>query len=757
MPIGQPLDRPERAAAVRLACTAVPSRLPVGPVYDARSTAAPAQAGCAGPVPVPAHPQTSPRPRSRRAWITLAVALLVSGFGSMDRLYADDLSPVMAGQIAASAQRIAGGVETVWRTSDGLLGPLFGRYGRMQFAREIGLLEQALGAGRPAAEAWQAVAAHARVLGNTPRLIEALDRGVALALARGDYGSASTLAGELLRQARSSGLVRAQAAAEGYLGIVARRRGELEEARAHQETALALRRSQHDRSGEAQVLMNLGTVHRDLGDFARALELQIDALELRRSLGDSEKLDLSYRNIALLYREIEDTEQARRNFEAALAASQHHYDPQSMAGALGSYASFSNDLGDAAKALTMARQARAIDASIGNRPYVGLEDLEIGRALIRLDRDSEAAVALEEALAIGRELKHREITGGALLHLGRIALRAGDEALATQRLDEAISILAEAGLKPALSEAFGAREKIAVASGQLASAIEYAHRRAALREEMLGTRSGRQLAALKSRYERADADQRIRLLSLNNEVQSLRLNRQALLRNVGIGVAAALGLLLALLARRYRTTQRLNRALQQKNAEISAHEARLEAANAQLSTQAAELYQAAITDPLTGAYNRGHLLRQLDDHLRQALEAGRDLSVLLIDFDHFKTINDEHGHLYGDRVLAGGIQIVRQWLEPGDLVGRYGGEEFIVVMPGRNADDAATLAERLRAKVAQGLAGSAESRRSPTISIGLAGLRDCGASNLEELLGAADVAVYRAKAEGRNRVVPYAA
>lgn len=696
-------------------------------------------------------------PLRKRALTVIATALLISGFGAMDRLYADDLSPGVAGQLAASAQDVALGLETLWQNGDNLLGPLLGRRGRLELARGVGLLEQSLGAGRQASEAWQAVAGHAARLGDTQLLIDALDRGVALALARGDYDYASTHAGMLLQYARRHGQIGAQAAAEGYLGVVARRRGKLDDARGHQETALALRRSQNDRAGEAQVLMNLGTVHRDLGDFARALELQIDALELRRSLGDQEKLDLSYRNIALLYREIEDTEQARRNFEAALASSQQNHDPQSMAGALGSYASFSNDLGEAAAALTMAQQARAIDASLGNRPYVGLENVEIGRALIRLDRDAEAAVALEEALTIGRELQHREITGGALLHLGRIALRAGNEDQAKVRLDEAISVLGEAGLKSALSEAFGAREKVAVASGQLAAAIEFAHRRAALREELLGTRSGRQLAALRSRYERADADQRIRLLSLNNEVQRLRLSQQALLRNIGMGVVAALGMLLLVLSWRYRTTRRLNHVLQQKNAAISAHEASLEAANAKLSTHAAELYQAAITDPLTGAYNRGHLLRQLDEHLRHALAANQDLSVLLIDFDHFKTINDEHGHLFGDRVLAGGIQIVRQWLEPGDLVGRYGGEEFVVVMPGRDGATAAAIAERLRDKVANGLASTIETKRSPTISIGLASLRESHAATLEDLLGAADVAVYRAKAQGRNRVVPYAA
>lgn len=697
------------------------------------------------------------QPWRKRAFIVAATAVFVSGVGAMDRLYADDLTPVMAGRIAASSQQVADVVLAAWRGGDRLIGPVLGHYPRMQLARYVGVLEQALGAGGPAAEAWHAVAVEAKALANLPRLIEALDSSVALALARGDYDGASTLATELLQQARRNGLVRDQAAAEGYLGIIARRRGKLDDARAHQETALALRRSQNDRVGEAQVLMNLGTVHRDLGDFARALELQIAALELRRSIGSSEKLDLSYRNIALLYREIEDTEQARLNFEAALDSSRRNLDPQSLAGALGSYASFSNDIGDAAAALAMAQQARAIDASIGNRPYVGLENIEIGRALIRLDRDGEARSVLEEALGIGRDLAHREITGNALLHLGRIALRAGDEARATEQLDEAIRILGEAGLKSALSEAYAAREDIAVASGQLAAAIGFAHLHAALREELLGTRAGRQLATLKSRYERAEAEQRIRLLSLNNEVQKLRLNQQALLRNIGAGVAAVLGVLLLLLLRRYHTTRRLNRALQQKNAEISAHEARLEAANAKLSTHAAELYQAAITDPLTGAYNRGHVLRQLDEHLRHALGAGQELSVLLIDFDHFKSINDEHGHQFGDRVLASGIQVVRQWLEPGDLVGRYGGEEFVVVMPGRSVDAAAAIAERLRDKVAQSLANLSGTRRSPTISIGLASLRDCGAATLEELLGAADIAVYRAKALGRNRVVPYAA
>jgi diguanylate cyclase (GGDEF)-like protein len=211
------------------------------------------------------------------------------------------------------------------------------------------------------------------------------------------------------------------------------------------------------------------------------------------------------------------------------------------------------------------------------------------------------------------------------------------------------------------------------------------------------------------------------------------------------------------LARRYRTTRRLNRELEHKNAEISAHESALEESNAKLSSQAEELYHAAVTDPLTGSFNRGHLLRQLDAHLRDAVRMQYPLSILLIDFDHFKQVNDQHGHLFGDRVLASGVAVMREWLPPQHLFGRYGGEEFIVILDEHDAESAAALGERLRERVAQSLALAIGATRALTVSIGVAGTTQLDNANVEALLNAADTALYRAKAEGRNRVVRYAA
>jgi two-component system, cell cycle response regulator len=158
----------------------------------------------------------------------------------------------------------------------------------------------------------------------------------------------------------------------------------------------------------------------------------------------------------------------------------------------------------------------------------------------------------------------------------------------------------------------------------------------------------------------------------------------------------------------------------------------------------------ALTDPLTGLYNQRYMMR----HLRGLLEAGapNELAVLMVDVDHFKTVNDEHGHAEGDRALKAVADTLRGNTRVFDSIARYGGEEFVVVMPGTDEADAMCAAERLREAVE--LLPFTSETGSPhrlTVSIGVA----CtGGKSLrpEILLQAADEALYSAKRQGRNRV-----
>jgi two-component system cell cycle response regulator len=168
----------------------------------------------------------------------------------------------------------------------------------------------------------------------------------------------------------------------------------------------------------------------------------------------------------------------------------------------------------------------------------------------------------------------------------------------------------------------------------------------------------------------------------------------------------------------------------------------------------ARLEMLAHTDPLTQTYNRRALMDRLTEEMERARRYGLHLSVLMVDLDHFKAINDSYGHVVGDEVLRGVSATLQREARTVDIVARFGGEEFVVVLPETGAEGALALAERIRARIAgtPPVPGGEYGWLRVTVSIGVATVPESRASTPEELIGVADEALYRAKAEGRNRV-----
>ncbi len=161
----------------------------------------------------------------------------------------------------------------------------------------------------------------------------------------------------------------------------------------------------------------------------------------------------------------------------------------------------------------------------------------------------------------------------------------------------------------------------------------------------------------------------------------------------------------------------------------------------------------AVTDELTGLYNRRYFDRHLSLMLEKAQEQARDMAVMLIDMDFFKSVNDTHGHDIGDSVLREFSDRLRRNIRGVDLACRFGGEEFVVLMPDTDWRQAQGVAERVRQAVAErGFGTNASRPLAITVSVGLA-LNDSDTDTPEVMLKRADVALYRAKREGRNRVV----
>ncbi|MET7330243.1 GGDEF domain-containing protein [Nonomuraea sp. NPDC005650] len=165
----------------------------------------------------------------------------------------------------------------------------------------------------------------------------------------------------------------------------------------------------------------------------------------------------------------------------------------------------------------------------------------------------------------------------------------------------------------------------------------------------------------------------------------------------------------------------------------------------------AQLQAAARTDAKTGLLNAAAWQREADTEIVRARRTGETLAVLIIDIDHFKRVNDAYGHLVGDQVLVGVASTMRGQLRDYDVVGRFGGEEFVVLLPGADMHEARQVAERLRTRIGHMAIPVDDALVRVTISAGVA-LMSVHGDDLIDLLAAADLALYRAKELGRDRV-----
>jgi len=164
-----------------------------------------------------------------------------------------------------------------------------------------------------------------------------------------------------------------------------------------------------------------------------------------------------------------------------------------------------------------------------------------------------------------------------------------------------------------------------------------------------------------------------------------------------------------------------------------------------------------IREGLTGLFNKSYIRQRLDEELYRSKRYDRDLSLMMIDLDNFKALNDRFGHAVGDHLLRYFSQVIADTIRPSDIAARYGGEEFLVILPETRKEEAQVVAERLLKRISL-YPFRVDSRKEDvpfTISIGLTTYPEHGES-AEELVVLADMALYQAKKEGKNKVAVYA-
>ncbi|MBB1088767.1 diguanylate cyclase [Lysobacter sp. SG-8] len=360
---------------------------------------------------------------------------------------------------------------------------------------------------------------------------------------------------------------------------------------------------------------------------------------------------------------------------------------------------------------------------IGEQVFAGFLHLDAARQLVSDGRPAAAEALLESELERARSAGYPRLISEFHSMLAASRLQAGELEAARGHARAAIDVDAASSASLPRVQAWWVLYEAASQSGDTAAALDYHRRYAEADKAYLDDVMVRELAFQQSRNEVRQKDQAIELLSKQNEVLTLE---QEVARKSEQNTRLALALLTVVLAAIVLWIYKIKR-LQGR------------------------LRSQAQTDDLTRISNRRHFRERAEALLRECTSSGRDAALVLFDLDHFKDVNDHHGHATGDWLLVEVAKVCRRVCGDGDVCGRLGGEEFGLLSCGGDVHAARRIAERLQ----QGLAaidGSAIGYRDVvTASFGCTSVSRSG-PKFERLFSDADAAMYRGKREGRDRV-----
>lgn len=573
--------------------------------------------------------------------------------------------------------------------------------------------------------------------------VEALSALSNEAYRRGDIAAVITVENEALADALRLGDRREQAGSLYGLGMAAQAEGRLDDAGRDFEQAIAIAKDIGDARLVAVAQRALGRVHETRGRYAQAVEMQVSALE--QLLVDGRAIDQSesYYSLARLFYNLED-------HEAALKASNQAIDlmgesppdfPLGLNLVLRSQVQI--ELDQAQAGLDDARAAAAAFQRNGGDLGLALASLSLGRALSASGEHAQGVATLRDGVLRADAINERVLASDLRLALGQALVAMGRPAEALEPLAAAQTAGVELKLDRLLQDLSLEQEKAWSALGRSDEALAASKRAFEYRTRL--TRFD-QLGQLAADSGGRRARERFMALEPGQVPSSAPSNADAddaagLPRWIWALAIPVLLLLWGLL--------RLGRHVRHLRSEKQQMSDRQRA----LENEHSALRERVSVDPLTGALTRQAFATELATLLSHAENHGRSVALLVFDLDNFKAVNDRLGHLAGDEALRLVTGIARGKLRSVDLLGRFGGDEFLVACEGLDQAAAEALAEQLRFDLVWRAPDAQPPMDGLSLSVGVA-VADLGRGyDAGDLFHRADLALYRAKRAGRNRVV----
>jgi diguanylate cyclase (GGDEF)-like protein len=513
---------------------------------------------------------------------------------------------------------------------------------------------------------------------------------------------------------------------------LARDFGDLEAAAEDADRAIEWAERSGSRRLRAETLRVRGTIDAEMGDVETALSRFYEAADL---LKDSEPSDVQLRvaiALGVANQMVENDDRARRHLETGLELARALGNRRQEATLLGNLAVA--EAQDPERSIELHLEALAIAREIGDAVTAAYQLANLCDRNVQLGRLDEADGYCDDAVARLESLGHVRLLAGARASRATLYKEQGDLDAALDEMTAALD-LARDSIPTVERDFLEQLARLHVQRGELDEALAAYRRFMDARERLWEERRTRTIEELEVQHEVAERERELELARTQSALQETRLQQRTVLAVVlGFGFLVVAGLAL-FVWRSNRQRAKLQRDLADRNQE--------------LERAVKTIGDLANRDPLTHLRNRRAFLEVAEQELARARRNRHPIAVVMIDIDRFKPLNDQFGHAVGDEVLKQVAETLRLTFRGLDVVCRWGGEEFVVLLPDTDLEAARLAAERARVAVAATATAGSEASLSVSITLGVALVT----RDLNEAIEAADRAMYEGKRAGRNRVV----